>query len=163
LLYINGRIQQAAYWFDYLKKTYTNAFILRQANISLKDFVLGTVAEDDNETDENRVMGNLEGMYVTEFQCLIQDNMEEAQNYDQLARDVWNHFHEKIGALSAVRLGLKPPPEIKQRVLDNLLDPNSGMMNPYYQNVLRTKLGLKNPGTNEPPPVAAPSGPTAPP
>ncbi len=63
LLYINGRMQQANLWFDYLKKTYTNSFVGRQANISLKDFVVATLAEDDTETDASRVMGNLRGMY----------------------------------------------------------------------------------------------------
>jgi hypothetical protein len=163
LLYVNGRIKQAAYWFDYLKKTYTNAFILRQANISLQDFVLGTVAEDNKETDANRVMGNLEGMYMEEFQCLIQDNDAEAYQADQLAREVWKHYHDKIGDLSAIRLGLKPAREIKQRVLDNLLDPKAGMLDPYYQNYLRTKLRLASPATNEPPPAAAPSAASTPP
>jgi hypothetical protein len=162
LLYLNGRLNQAAYWFDYLNKTYTNAFVGRQANISLEDFVLGTVAEDNGETDPNRVMGNLAGMFFNEFQCYMADNDEEAHNYELLAKAVWNHYHKKIGTISDVRLRLKPLSEIRQRVLDNMLDPKTGMLDPYYQNYLRTKLGLKNPGPTEPAPSAAPSEPAAP-
>jgi hypothetical protein len=156
LLYINGRTKQASYWFDYLKKTYTNAFVGRQEHITLQDFVLGTVAEDNNETDQNRVTDNLAGLFMTEFKCLMSDNDDEAQNCEQLAKDVWNHYNQKIGKVSDVRLRLKTLPEIRQRVLDNLLDPKAGMLDAYYQNYLRTKLGLKNPGTAAPAPESAP-------
>ena len=159
LLYINGRVNQAAFWFDYLKKTYSNAFILRQANISLQDFVIETVATDNGETDMNRVMDNLRGMFTLECQCLLSDNDDEAKNYAQLARDVWNHYHKKIGPASKERLELKPLGEIQQRVLDELLDPKSNMLDPYYRNYLRTKLGMTNSNTTETPPSAAPATP----
>jgi len=161
LLYINGRTKVAAYWFDYLKKTYTNAFIMRQANISLEDFVLGSVATDNNETDQNRVTDNLAGLFLSEFRCDMADNDAEAQNYDLLAKAVWNHYETQIGKLSDVRLRVKPLAEIRQRVLDNLLDPKAGMLDLNQQNYLRTKLGLKNPGAIEPAPAAAPPGPAA--
>jgi hypothetical protein len=163
LLYFNGRTKLAAYWFDYLKKTYTNAFVLRQANISLEDFVLGTIAEDVKETDQNRVNAALENLFQQEFLCYIRDNDDEAQNCELMAKSVWDHYHYQIGKLSDVRLSLKPLSEIRQRVLDNLLDPKAGMLEPYYQNYLRTKLGLKNPATIEPAPSAAPPVPAAPP
>jgi hypothetical protein len=162
LLYINGRTRQAGYWFDYLKKTYTNAFVLRQANISLQDFVLGTVATDNNETDQNRVTGNLAGLFLTEFKCRLADNDDEAENCELLAKDVWNHYYEKIGKISDVRLRLKSLSEIRQRVLDNLLDPKAGMLDLNQQNYLRTKLGLKNPSATEPPPADATPSPPAP-
>jgi hypothetical protein len=56
---------------------------------------------------------------------------------------------------------VKPLAEIRQRVLDNLLDPKAGMLDLNQQNYLRTKLGLKNPGAIEPAPAAAPPGPAA--
>jgi hypothetical protein len=161
LLYINGRPKQAAYWFNYLKQKYTNAFVLRQANISLEDFVLGTVAEDNKETDQNRVTDNLAGLFQEEFLCLIRDNDEEAQNCELMAKAIWDHYHSQIGKVSDVRLGLKPLSEIRQRVLDNMFDPKSGV-DPYVQNILRTKLGLKNTGTNAPAPPAAPPASAAP-
>ena len=155
LLYVNGRVQQAAYWFDYLKKNYTNSFILRQANMSLKDFVTESVVTDNGETDMNRVEANLKGMFTLECLCLIRDNDAEAQNYAREATLVWNHYHEKVGTVSGPRLFLKSLAEIQKRVLDEMLDPKAPEISPYYQNYLRTKLGLTNTNT----PEAAPSAP----
>jgi hypothetical protein len=36
------------------------------------------------------------------------------------------------------------------------------MLDPYYQNYLRTKLGLKSPGATEPAPAAASPSPAGP-
>jgi len=160
LLYINGRANQAAYWFNILTNSYTNALVARQAGQSLRDFVLGTITEDDSGTDRDRVNANLAGMYTLEFKCLVEDNDEEAMNYRQLAKDVYNHYHEKIGSTSDVRLRLKPLPEIRQRVLDEMLSTNSPMFSPNAQNYLRTKLGLKNnSATTETPPSVTPAEP----
>jgi hypothetical protein len=161
LLYVNGRLQQAVVWFDYLKKNYTNSFVGKQANFSLDDFVFATVAEDDNETDPSRVMGNLKGMYVTEFVCLLHDNDVKAVDYDNLAKAVWNHYDKKIAPISKERLILKSWQEIRQRALDELLDtnPRTRQLNEYSQNYLRTKLGLKKPNPTESPPSAAPATP----
>jgi hypothetical protein len=161
LLYVNGRVKEAAYWFNYLKTTYTNAFVMRQAGISLDDYVLGIVAENNNETDQNQVMDNITGIFLQEFQCLIRDNDEEAENCDLLAKKIYDHYYYKLGKISDVRLALKPLKEIKQRVLDQLLDPKTQMMDPAAQNYLRTKLGLKNPATTTPvpPEVEATSSP----
>jgi len=157
LLYINGRTQSAALWFDYLKKNFPTTHVDKKGNGSLHDFVVATVAEDNTETDPNRVMGNLEGMYIHEFLSLLSDQDQEAVNYDNLAKDVWNHYHEKIGPISKERLQLKPWTEIKQRTLDYVLDSRSGVLSPYNQNLLRTKLGLKKPSAPETTPAVAPA------
>jgi hypothetical protein len=162
LLYVNGRLQQAAFWFDYLKKTFTNAFVGKEANSSLHDFVVATVSEDDTETDPNRVMGNLSGMYTRAFLALVDNDDVDAVNYELLAKAVWNHYHDKIGTISKERLQLKPLKEIRQRVLDYMLDPNpqTRPLSPYNQNYLRTKLGLKSPTATETAPPGAPVAPT---
>jgi len=55
---------------------------------------------------------------------------------------------------------LKPLPEIRQRVLDEMLSTNSPMFSPNAQNYLRTKLGLKNnSATTETPPSVTPAEP----
>jgi hypothetical protein len=164
LLYINGREKDATLWFNYLKTNFTDAFVGRKGNGKLYDFVLATIAEDNGETDPNRVIGNLEGMYIHEFLCLLSDQDQEAVNYDTLAKDVWNHYHEKIGPISDQRLRLKPWQEIRQRTLDYVLDPRSGVLSTYNQNYLRTKLGLKKASAPEATPATSPaetSGPAA--
>jgi hypothetical protein len=157
LLYINDRIKQASYWFEYMKKSYTNALVGKQANLSLADFVIATVTEDDSGTDMNRVMANLVGMFSTEAICLVNDNDDKAAEYRQLATVVYNHYHEKIGPTSDARLRLKPLSEIRQRVLEEMLDPKSGMLDATGRNYLRTKLGYKDSTPAETPPPAAPA------
>jgi hypothetical protein len=166
LLYINGRTKDATYWFEYLKTNFSNAFAGRQGNGTLYGFVLATVTEDNGETDQNRVIGNLAGMYMNEFRYLLSDQDQEAVNLDNLAKDVWNHYHEKIGPISNDRLKLPQASEIRQRTLDYVLDPKSGVLSPYNQNLLRTKLGLKKQSAPVNPPTAVPvesAGSSAPP
>jgi hypothetical protein len=167
LLYVNGRLPEANLWFDYLKKNFTNAFVGKEANMSLEDFAAATVNEDDTETDPNRVMANLAGMYVKEFLALVSDQDDTAVNYDNFAKRVWNHYTDKIGTISKQRLELKPWQEIRQRTLNYMLDPNpqTSLISVYAQNILRTKLGLAKPTAPQPPPPAsaeAPAVPTAP-
>jgi hypothetical protein len=162
LLWANGRVKEAAYWFDYLKKTYTNAFVGRQANISMEDFVLGDVNETFNETDQNQVLAQIGNLFQEEFILLIKDNDAEAVNCELLAKKVWDFYHHKIGKLSDVRLALPPILEIKQRVLDNLLDPKANLLTPEQQDYLRTKVGLKKPAPGAPEPAAPPPASTAP-
>jgi hypothetical protein len=142
-----------------MKSTYTNALILRQKDQSLRDFVIATITEDDSGTDMNRVTANVVGMFTIEFKCLVEDNDAEAANYGQLAKDVYNHYHEKIGSTSDARLRLKPLNEIRQRVLDEMLATNSPMLDAYAQNYLRTRLGLKTPVKTETPPPVTPATP----
>jgi hypothetical protein len=156
LLYVNGRTNTAAYWFDYLKKTYTNAFVGRQANITLEDYALGIVAENNNETDQNQVMDNIAGIFQEEFLCYIKDNDEEAENCELMTKRIYDHYYQKLGKISDIRLQLKPLKEIKQRVLDNLLDPKTGLLDQTAQNILRTKLRLPNPVAIPPPAATAP-------
>jgi hypothetical protein len=157
LLYENGRVRQATYWFDYLKKTYANAFVGRQANISLEDYVIATETEDISETDMNRVNNSLAGLALREFQCQLQDNDDQAENYELMARRVWGAYNKKIGPVSDVRLKLFPWPDIKKRVLDELLAPKSPWIGPYDQAILRTKNNLPAPTAAAPPPPAAPA------
>ena len=100
MLYVNGRFEQAGHWFNYLTNLYTNAFVGRQANISLSDYVAATAAEDNGETDMKKVSGNIGGYIRLEFFCLLQDNDDQAGHYKDLAELVWKHYHEKIGPLS---------------------------------------------------------------
>jgi hypothetical protein len=163
MLYVNGRFDQAAYWFSYLTNLYTSAFVGRQANISLSDYVAATVAEDNGETDMKKVTGNIGGYIRLEFLCLLQDNDEHATDYKNLAEYVWKHYSEKIGPQSDQRLSLPPLSVIYQRVLDEMLDPQSGYLSAYNRAYLRTKLGLPNPSAPAAPPPAAPAETPSPP
>jgi hypothetical protein len=147
LLYEDGQMNQATTWFNYLKTTYTNAFVRRQENISLDDFALGQIVEDNGETDMNKVTDSIVGMFHLGFECLVRDDDERYENYQHLAQRIWTHYHEKIGDISSERLKLHPLSEMRNRVLEHELDPDpaNALMSPMAQAILRTKLGLPAP------------------
>jgi hypothetical protein len=156
LLYEDDRTKQAAYWFNYLNKTYTNAFVGRMANISLDDYCLGQIVMDNGETDMNKVTASIMGMFDRAFLARVMDDDERAANYENLARQIWNHYHEKIGGASQERLALKPLAWMRQWVLDHELDPVNGRMSPHAQAILRTKLGLPPPSPHPATPAGTP-------
>ncbi len=151
LLYEDDRTKQAAYWFNYLNTTYTNAFVGRQANISLDDYCLGQIVEDNGETDMNKVSDSIFAMFHHAFLAMVMGEDDRAVNYQNLARQIWNHYHEKIGNTSKERLGLQPLAQMRQFILDHELDPEHGWLAPKAQAILRTKLNLPAPK----PPAAA--------
>jgi hypothetical protein len=147
LLYEDDRMKQAAYWFNYLKTTYTNAFILRQANISLDDFAMGQIVEDNGETDMNKVSASILAMFHQGFECLVRDDDDRYKNYQNMAQRIWTHYRDKIGDFSKQRLSLHPLAEMRSMVLEHELDPDpaNAWMRPQAQAVLRTKLDLPAP------------------
>ncbi|MGA2748022.1 MAG: hypothetical protein ABSG59_04530 [Verrucomicrobiota bacterium] len=155
LLYEDGRMNEAAHWFNYLRNTYTNSFVGRQANITLDDYCLGQIVEDNGETDMNKVTASILAMFHNGFECLVRDDGDRYVNYQNLARRIWDHYHEKIGDINNQRLSLKPLSQMRQFVLDQELDPRNGWMPPHAQAILRTKLGLPSPTAVAPPPPTA--------
>jgi hypothetical protein len=156
-LYEAGREKQAQQWFNYLKTTYTNAFVGKEANMSMEDYAVSQVATDINETDPNKVEAGILGMFDREFLCLIRDNDAQAANYNNMARKIWAYYARKTKLSAKERVGLKPIAELQQFELNKLLDPKTGLP-PEARALLRTKLNL--PQLQAPPPAAAP-GPAA--
>jgi hypothetical protein len=155
LLYEDGREKEARHWFNYLTNLYTNAFVGKEANIGLEDYAVSQIIEDNGETDMNKVEASILAMFDREFLCLIMDNDDQAENYNNLAKKIWTHYHEKIRGSSTERLALKPVAQLQQFVLNKDLDPKTGF-SPQAAAILRSKLGLAAP---EAPPPAAASGP----
>jgi hypothetical protein len=156
LLYENGREKQATYWFDYAKKTYTNAFWGAQANFTPRDYALSVILDNYKDKDMNQIQDLLVGFYTKEFILLIRDNDAESVNYDNMAKDIWNNYHSIIAPSTGPRLRLKPWKVIRQRVLDELLDPKNPALTEYNKKYLCSKLGLPYPNTKATPPAPAP-------
>ncbi len=152
-LYEDGRETQAQYWFKYLKTIYPNAFVGKEANMSLEDYAVGQIQTDINETDMNKVEAAIKALFDHEFVCLIRDNDTQALNYDNFASNIWSYYHNKTRGASGPRVGLQPLPQLRQFVLDKLLDPKTGLP-PREAAILRTKLNL--PAPQAPPPAASP-------
>ena len=159
LLYEDGREKQAQYWFNYLKNLYTNAFVGKEAGMSLDDYAVSQIATDNNETDMNKIEASILAMFDREFICLIRDNDAQAANYNNMAKKIWTYYNQKTKDTSKERVGLKPIAQLQQFALNRFLDPKSGILSPQDIAILRTKLNLPPP--QAPPPAAAPGPPGA--
>ncbi|HEX3720671.1 MAG TPA: hypothetical protein VH595_22195 [Verrucomicrobiae bacterium] len=147
LLYEDGRTDQAAYWFKYMKSKYDDALVGRQKNLSLDDYCLSQIVEDNGETDMNKVSASIEAMFHNGFICLVRDDDDRYANYENLAQRIWEHYDKKIGSFNNQRLGLRPLPELRKFILQKELDPDPryALMPPEAQAILRTKLRLPTP------------------
>lgn len=143
LLYEDNRTNQANYWFNYLKTNYTNAFVLRQANISLDDYCLGQIMTDNSEADMNKVTDSIAAMFRRAFRCVVAGDEDQYENYEVMTKRIWNHYNEKIGDISKERLKLHSLAEMRDRVLRIELDPQNYSMSPEDKLILRTRFNLQ--------------------
>ncbi len=155
LLYEADRMKEANYWFNYLKTTYTNAFVLRQANISLENYCLGQISTDNSETDMNKVTDSIAATFHHAFMCVLADNEDGYENAEAMATRIYNHFNEKIGDISKQRLQLHSLAEMRDRVLRIELDPQNDLLSPEDKAILRTRFNLAAPKTAPNPAPAA--------
>jgi hypothetical protein len=109
--------------------------------MSMEDYAVSQISEDIGETDMNKIEGTILGMFRQEFYYLVRDNDVQAVNYQNMAHKIYNHYAQKIGGGSEVRLGLKPFAQLYQFELDKELDPKTGLP-PWAAAILRTKLNL---------------------
>lgn len=144
LLYEDGRERDARHWFTYLRNLYTNAFVGPEKNMTLDEFAVSQIGTDINETDMNKVQAAVIGLFNRELMCLVRDNDDQAENYANMQRRVWNYYHEKIGPMSDQRLKLKSLGQIQQSVLDKYLDPTNGAP-PEVRAIIIQKLHLTPP------------------
>lgn len=169
LLYVDGDQDKAAYWFKYLKQTYTNnLFNASEANLSLDEYVFKSVTEDTGETDMNKVTAALLGLIHREFICVIFGEDAKVANTHALIQKIWSHYAAAAKG-SESRIGIPELPALRQWMLSQLLDPESP--NPYHlsavnRGILRNRLGLSAEGVVAPPQqvygtnsVAAPEAP----
>ena len=149
-LYTYNRHREAAQWFKYLKEKYPAAVPPQQ---TLDEYTLDQVTEDAGDTNHDKTTALIGGLLGSAYLELLQDEEDRAVNYERLAQKVWKRYQGKISGQEK-RIGLDPFPEMKQRVLDELLDPEKGLK-PELAARLRTKLRLPAP-TNALPAAAKP-------
>ena len=162
-LYVHNRLREARQWLDTLKKKYPND---PTAKMTLEEYALSRVGEDVRETDMNRTISNIRGALTRAFFALAIGQDDEAAGYTLLARRIWERYMQRIGNAPGQRqrVGLPPFENMRQQVLQDLLDPQRGFIPPLAAR-LHTKLGLPAaPGsgaTNTPPAKPAPAGPAS--
>lgn len=166
-LYTYDRVKEATHWYDELAKLYpdkplltgdTNSF---PRNLTLPEYCFARVQEDVGETDQRRVGAIIKGLINSAFVSLVFDNDEQARGLMRLARVTNERYLQAIaGDRTAGRIPLASFEENRQEVLDQLLDPEHGLI-PAARARLRLKLNLP-PETAPPPPAKTNAPPASP-
>jgi len=155
LLYTHNRLAEANRWMVVLKQKYPEAV---PADQSVETFALKRMTENITELNHNRVKAMLEGLIRQHFEHLAIDDDERAAGFLLRTRNLWAFYDSSIQSRRE-QLRMESIESMYARILNELLDPNTGMSSGYAAR-LRTKLNLPAP---EPPKVSpAPTAPKQP-
>lgn len=154
-LYSYNREADAAQWFKYLAEKYPNKPLIDgkmdslPGNVSLDEFALSRIQEEVNEPGRDKVLLVLQGLQRTAFKSLAIGEEDRYVGMQTMSAKVWNRYNDKIKGdqRTIERVGIPPLSQIRQQVLDRLLN---GEVSPQLAAQLRTKLNLPAP-TNAPP------------
>lgn len=162
-LYTYNRMDEARKWFQYVIDNYPNDYLITgdtnsvPGNVSLDEFAYARVQEDVGETSQDRIRMIVQGLILSSFMALVADEDDHAAGLMVLASNVMSRFQKEIQGIEK-RVGIGTFDEIRQAVLDGLLDPEKGI-DPVARAKLRTKLNLP-PEETPPPPKTAEPGPS---
>ena len=161
-LYVHHRLNDAAYWYDYLGKQYprdtlldfqTNSF---PRNLTLTEYAVNRVQEDVSETmSRDRVKAIVEGLVFNAYNSFALGQDDSAAGYEELANQVLATYRSKTSARKDA-LAIAPFDEVKRDVLNRMLDPENGVPQ-EMRAALRAKLGMEaettppSPATNSVP------------
>lgn len=160
-LYTHNRITDAEKWFKKLRETYPAAV---PPQMTLDEYAVSRVSEYAGETSRNKTTLMVEGLLQRSFFYTAIGDGDQAEGYLRLAQKIWQVYtkdtefrtmrgNEKV---RVDRTDLDPLPVIRQRVLDQMIDPEKGFLDDTLALQLRTALNLPPPlprATNAPPPV----------
>jgi hypothetical protein len=162
-LYLYGQMNQAEEWWKYLHEHYPNSTPPGQ---TVEEYGFQRAQETAGETAEVDAKAMLEGMIREAFLYIALGEEARGATALKLAEKFRDRFQESVGPKSIDRVGLPPLAEIKQEVLNEMLDPQAGL-EPSIAAQLRTNLGLPAASTppaatNQPGLNPAPNGPVKP-
>ncbi len=143
-LYIHSRRDEANRWLDVIKKKYPDRY---EPGLSLDEYAVSRVSEDAGETDMNKTVSNIYAILQQSYRNLTIGEYDQANGLAALAKSVWARYMRTVQGDSLKRVGLPPLEQMKQEVVNRLLDPENGLP-PELQGRLRSELNLP----------AAPSG-----
>jgi hypothetical protein len=162
-LYARNRLAEAAEWFKYLGTKYPDKPLIDgdtnslPRNLTLDQYASRRVLEDIKDTNNRDIIkSRLEDLLGQAYYSLILGQNDRAAGYELMAEKVRGEFVTKT-LLSTNRIPMTPIPELKQEVVNQLLDTEHGWPLEMRQ-ALRSKLNLgpEPPSTNAPP--TRPSG-----
>ncbi len=160
-MYTHNRITDAQKWFTKLKVTYTNAV---PSEMTLDDYALARVTEYAGETSRNKTSLMVEGVLQRSLFYLAIGEDDQADGYARLASKIWETYTKGTDyrtmrgneRVRVDRVDLDPLPILRQRMLDQMLDPEAGILDATLAAQLRTALGIPAPLRRPSPPTNAP-------
>ena len=168
-LYENNRMAEAAKWFRYLGEKYPDKPIIDgdptslPRNVTLDQYAVACVQGDIKDTSQERTTAAVGGLLMQAYHALVMGEDDRYTAFKLLAGKVYEHYQAEISAPIIVqeRIALPPFADINKAVLNQLLDPQTGV--PFAARaILRSQLGmlaetnapLSTVATNPPPPTA---------
>ncbi|MCU0788739.1 MAG: hypothetical protein MUC91_11210 [Verrucomicrobia bacterium] len=147
-LYTYNRIQEAQKWYDTLAREYPDKPLLSgkpdslPRDMDLAEYCFARVQEDIGETDQRRVGALVKGLITSSFLDLAIDNDEKAAGLMALAKATIDRYQQQTSQDSTTnRIPLAPFDVMRQQALDDLLNPQEGLI-PEARARLRDKLNL---------------------
>lgn len=160
-LYVHNRLAEARKWYEYIAQHFpTNNLLEGDTNslpsrLTLDEYAIARIQEDVGETSHDRVKAIIQGLFANAFMSLILGEYDRAEGLQRLATQVYNRFQRAVQP-GGDRVTLPPLQELRQAVLDEMLNPETGLL-PEYRARLATELGLppetldRGTNTNQPP------------
>jgi hypothetical protein len=138
VLYTHNQIKRANELFAQLKSTFPSAL---PADLPLDEYALTRLTGTMKELRNDEAKAVVEGLLRQYYQNLTLDDDDRANGMLLMAQKVWSIYDQKT-VRAAIRL--RPFNEMRQYVLEQLLDPEQGLP-PELAARLRDKLKLPAP------------------
>ncbi|HEY3761258.1 MAG TPA: hypothetical protein VGN23_05880 [Verrucomicrobiae bacterium] len=152
-LYMDDRTAAAQKWFKYLGDHYPDKPILDYdakalpKTMTLDEYIFRDLTEDASGTSLDDTTSAIEGFLRKSYLNLALGQDDRYTSFQLIAQKLYNRYQEKMG-ISQPRVALPPMKDMQRQVLDDLLNPQSGLAVPYaYRAVIRTYLKM-GPETN---------------
>jgi hypothetical protein len=138
LLYSYNKLPEANAFLKYTREQYPGMI---PNEMSLDEYALARIKANIAEMSQDRTRAVLTGLIHQHFLSLALDEDGRAEGFDRMARHLWKYWDDRI----AIRRGpLEFPPleEMKRSVLQDMLNPEIGLLTSELSARLRTRLGI---------------------
>lgn len=159
-LFIYGRENEAAEWFDYLAKNYPKKNLIDgrpeslPGTLSLDEYVYARIEDEFDTPGRDKTKLILEGLLEKSFYCFALGDLERAGQFDRFAKKFFSRYQGKVAG-TGERVEIRSLDEIKHDVLQRFLDPARGL-SPELSARLRASLIMPVQTNSAPPATAIP-------
>ncbi|MSU63910.1 MAG: hypothetical protein EXS31_16210 [Pedosphaera sp.] len=153
-LFTYNRLKSAEEWFKYLHEKYPDSLLTpEQLSIkfsnpnakfppkTLNEYAIERVTEEIGDGGVDRTKAMIEGYLQNYYISLAQGEDDRATGFERYSRIIWQSYMDRMGESAQKRVGLPPLNQLKQEMLDRMLDSENGL-GPELANQLRTALGM---------------------